>query len=313
MDEYESPVVEQGVWTRHENGDVTYYPPGGAPPGPDYVGPNDDERGDDAPLTNADFVARDRWLETRGTDDRWQGHDAHFREREPARGGRRRASDAIWARAREDYLAGDSAEMVCARYGLREGTLRHRAKVEGWRRSDQPDPEPVDLDAEIEAGLPDYGQMARHALVRMNRAVLRGRATEAASWMRLHQRLLALAAQSADQADKDAQAAEKAADKADEQRLNHLNRHVKNIGDLARDAAAADIHDPRQRRLIDLRLEKIQQFHAVLFPDSPPPISDLSDDSDPVFPGREPSSPLGGEGDLRSKADEGATGPTPAI
>lgn len=42
MDEYESPVVEQGVWTRHQNGDVTYYPPGGAPPGPDYVGPQDD-------------------------------------------------------------------------------------------------------------------------------------------------------------------------------------------------------------------------------------------------------------------------------
>ncbi|RZJ19551.1 MAG: hypothetical protein EON91_00470 [Brevundimonas sp.] len=312
MDEYESPVVEQGVWTRHANGDVTYYPPGGAPPGPDYVAP-DDERGDDAPLTNEDFVARDRWAEDRWPKDRWQGHDAHFREREPARGGHRRASDATWARAREDYLAGDSAEMVCARYDLREGTLRHRAKVERWRRSDQPDPEPVDLDAEIEAGLPDYGQMARHALVRMNRAVLRGRATEAASWMRLHQRLLALATQSADQADKDAQAAEKAADKADEQRLDHLNRLAKNIGDLARDAAATDVDDPRQRRLIDLRLEKIQQFHAVLFPDAPPPVSDKSDDSDPVFSGDKSPSPLGGEGDLRSKADEGAAGPTPDI
>lgn len=298
MDEYESPVVEQGVWTRHANGDVTYYPPGGAPPGPDHVAP-EDERGDDAPLTNADFVARDRW--------------AADREREPARSGRRRASDAIWARARDEYLAGDSAEMVCARHDLREGTLRHRAKVEGWRRSDQPDPEPVDLDAEIEAGLPDYDQMARHALVRMNRAVLRGRATEAASWMRLHQRLLTLATQTADQADKDAQAEEQAADKADEQRLDHLNRHVKNIGDLARDAASIDPDDPRMRRLIDLRLEKIEQFHAVLFPDSPPPVSDLSDDSDPVFPGAEPPSPLGGEGDLRSKADEGATGPTPDI
>lgn len=32
---------------------------------------------------------------------------------------------------------------------------RARAAAEGWRRVDQPDPEPVDLDAEVEAGLPD--------------------------------------------------------------------------------------------------------------------------------------------------------------
>lgn len=108
-------------------------------------------------------------------------------------GGYRRVSDAVWDQAREDYLAGEAAEMVCARHGLALSTFRQRARAQGWRRIDQPDPEPVDLDAEEEAGLPDYAQMARHALVRLNRAVLRGRAAEAAGWMRLHMRLSDLA------------------------------------------------------------------------------------------------------------------------
>jgi len=113
------------------------------------------------------------------------------------RGGYRRASDDVWARARADYLAGDTAETVCARHDLGLSTLRARAAAEGWRRSDQPDPEPVDrpidMAAEIETGLPDYADMARHALVRLNRAVLGGRVAEAAGWMRLHARLLDLA------------------------------------------------------------------------------------------------------------------------
>lgn len=112
---------------------------------------------------------------------------------DPGRGGYTRASDAVWARARQDYLAGDAAEGVCARYGLGLSTLRQRARDEGWRRQDQPDPEPVDLEAEVEAGLPDYAEIARHALVRMNRAVLAGRGPEAAGWMRIHRQMLEMA------------------------------------------------------------------------------------------------------------------------
>lgn len=113
-----------------------------------------------------------------------------------ARTGYRRASDTAWDAARADYLAGETAEAVCERYGMGVSTFRARARDEGWRRSDQPDPAPVDpldMAAEIETGLPDYADMARQALVRLNRAVQAGRAVEAARWMRLHARLLDLA------------------------------------------------------------------------------------------------------------------------
>ncbi|MDP3379829.1 MAG: hypothetical protein Q8S53_15795, partial [Brevundimonas sp.] len=47
-----------------------------------------------------------------------------FAEREPrsrpsGRSGHHRASDETWARARADYLAGESASVVCDRYGMR--------------------------------------------------------------------------------------------------------------------------------------------------------------------------------------------------
>jgi hypothetical protein len=76
---------------------------------------------------------------------------------------------------------------------MRVSTLRNRAAEEGWRRQDQPEPEPVDLEAELEAGLPDYADMAAHALIRLNRAILKGHATEAGRWMRLHRTLLDMA------------------------------------------------------------------------------------------------------------------------
>ncbi|HAJ02839.1 hypothetical protein, partial [Brevundimonas sp. UBA2503] len=139
----------------------------------------------------------------------WPGHDPAydpdraaiddecagiFAEREPrSRSGHHRASDETWARARADYLAGESASVVCDRYGMRVSTLRNRAAEEGWRRQDQPEPEPVDLDAEMEQGLPDYADMAAHALIRLNRAILKGHATEAGRWMRLHRTLLDMA------------------------------------------------------------------------------------------------------------------------
>lgn len=112
------------------------------------------------------------------------------------RGGYRRASDEVWDLARRDYQAGDTAADVCARYGLKISTLRDRAASGGWRRLDTPHvaPDPVDLDSDEAADLPDYGEMAHTALIRMNRALQAGRAVEAGSWMRLHEKLLAQAA-----------------------------------------------------------------------------------------------------------------------
>ncbi len=42
----------------------------------------------------------------------------------------------VWRRARADYLGGDPAPAVAARYGLSERSVRRRASAEGWRRCD---------------------------------------------------------------------------------------------------------------------------------------------------------------------------------
>lgn len=96
-----------------------------------------------------------------------------------------------WDLAREDYLAGDSGTQVCERYGLNPSTFADRARREGWRKCDQPDPPPVP-DDDPEADEPvDCAALAEDALVRVRRALRRGRAGEAASWMRLHEKLTA--------------------------------------------------------------------------------------------------------------------------
>ena len=110
-------------------------------------------------------------------------------------GGYRRASDEAWAAARDDYLAGDTAETVSARYGMAICTFRQRARDKGWRRMDQVDPpyDPLDPDEAAADGPADYGRMADLARMRLNRALEAGRAVEAARWMRLHLGLTALA------------------------------------------------------------------------------------------------------------------------
>lgn len=109
--------------------------------------------------------------------------------------GHRIRARTTWLLARHDYLQGDSAPQVCDRYGLNERTLRDRAKREKWRRIDQPDPDPIDDDEE-DAGEPvDCAALADDALLRVRRALKRGRAGEAASWMRLHEKLVRRLAQ----------------------------------------------------------------------------------------------------------------------
>ena len=192
-------------------------------------------------------------------------------------GGYRRVSDAVWDQAREDYLAGEAAEMVCARHGLALSTFRQRARAQGWRRIDQPDPEPVDLEAEEEAGLPDYAQMARHALVRLNRAVLRGRAAEAAGWMRLHMRLsdLARAAEGTPAPQPAPKPAPKPAKTPDPQATAMAK--ARTVQTLVRAVADLDPADATGRRLIDKSLAVLDALERA-------PISDDSPHADGVFP-----------------------------
>jgi hypothetical protein len=202
-------------------------------------------------------------------------------------GGYRRVSDAVWDRAREDYLAGEAAEMVCARHGLALSTFRQRARAQGWRRIDQPDPEPVDLDAEEEAGLPDYAQMARHALVRLNRAVLRGRAAEAAGWMRLHMRLSDLA-RAAEATPETPPPAPKPAKTPDPQATAMAK--ARTVQTLVRAVADLDPADATGRRLIDKSLEVLDALERA-------PISDDSHHSDGVFADAESGTPADASAD----------------
>lgn len=49
----------------------------------------------------------------------------------------------IWSVARADYLSGESAPVVAERHGLSLRSLRRRASLEGWRRTDLEVPSPA--------------------------------------------------------------------------------------------------------------------------------------------------------------------------
>ncbi|WP_122467748.1 hypothetical protein [Brevundimonas lutea] len=52
---------------------------------------------------------------------------------------RNRRSRLRWEAAKKEYLAGETARVVCARHDMPLSTFRHRASVEGWRRRDADD------------------------------------------------------------------------------------------------------------------------------------------------------------------------------
>ena len=254
-DDEEPRIIAEGRWSQDEFGDVTYMP--------EHVRPmrDDEDPADDRPAS----APRPPHAELDG-----------YRIR----------SDDTWDAARRDYLAGDTAGAVCARYDLREGTLRHRAAREGWRRGDAPDPDPVDLEAETAGGLPDLGDMARHVMVRLDRAVRRGRAAEAASWLRIWRSLtdpgLGSAVLRLARAPNPAPAPDP---------LDAMARDLREVEALARAAAAQPEDDAAGHAAVETRLAALRTRAAGWA------ISDDSDDSDPVFsgPGSEtgPSIPEG--------------------
>ena len=239
--EGEPRIVASGRWQQDEFGDTTYIP--------DHVRPSTAAGADGPP------VGGDPMDDPAGA---------------PARDGYRVRSARIWAAARRDYLAGDAAEAVCARYDLKLGTLRARAAREGWRRSDMEDisPDPQD-DNEASKGLgaapPDLAQMAAQALMRLNRALQRGRAAEAASWLRTWRALSSV--------DLAAAVSEPEPDPA-----ATLEADLKAVAQVARDAAALSPDDHAGRRAIEARLAALK---ARLDPEGL--ISDDSDELDSVF------------------------------
>jgi hypothetical protein len=171
--------------------------------------------------------------------------------------GRRIAPDAVWAAARDDYLAGLSAPEVCARHDLRLTTLRDRAAREGWRRIDQPwaprnrldpDDEGVELEARVGSDLNkvELRELSYIAMRRMMRAVLRGDAAGALRWRRV----------------RDAMDAEDA-------KMERLGAQLDAILKARRGCARSDERGAR---------------HSLPDPDAPD-ASDASDASDGVFRG----------------------------
>ncbi|MGH7028345.1 hypothetical protein [Brevundimonas sp.] len=250
--EGEPRIVASGRWEQDEFGDTTYIP--------DHVRPSTAAR-----------------AEAPDPDDTGRGHD---HEEPEARDGYRVRSGAIWAAARRDYLAGDAAEAVCARYDLKLGTLRSRAAREGWRRSDIEDvwPDPQDDDPATPSAPPDLAQMAAQALMRLDRAVRRGRAVEAASWLRTWRALTdpALLAATIPDPEPDPEPDPAATLEAD----------LKAVAEVARDAARLSPDDHAGRRAIETRIAALK---ARLDPEGR--ISDDSDELDSVFPAEEPAPP----------------------
>ena len=266
--EGEPRIVASGRWQQDEFGDTTYIP--------DHVRPST-AAGADAPPVGGDLM------------------DAPAGD--PASDGYRVRSARTWAAARRDYLAGDTAEAVCDRYGLKLGTLRSRAARQGWRRCDAGDPDPWppnllnDDDDPVEdaaADAPDLAAMAAQALMRLNWAVRRGRAAEAASWLRTWRALSSV--ESADPALLAAAEPQSPPPAPEPDPLDTLEADMKAVAAVARDAARLAPDDHAGRRAVEARIAVLS---ARLAPEGEATISDDSDELDSVFFN---PSPLEGEG-----------------
>ena len=246
--EGEPRIIASGRWEQDEHGDTSYIPdhirPSTAPPADPGAAPLEGFGDDEGERTGAD--------------------------------GYRIRSDAVWTAARRDYLAGDAAEAVCVRYDLKLGTLRARAAREGWRRSDIEDVWPDPRDEAPDAAPPDLTRMAAQALMRLNRALQRGRAVEAASWLRTWRALTDPALLAAAEPKVEPTPAP----------LSTLEQDLQEVAAVARDAAALSPDDHASRRAIEARLAALK---ARLDPDGK--ISDQLDELDSVFPGEEADPP----------------------
>ena len=235
------------------------------------------------------------WEDDDGTPTRGVWHDAEpdTRERGPKqpapRGGYRIRSDETWARARDAYLAGETAEEVAFRFDLTLGSLRHRARIENWRRADQDDPDHEHRVDDRWGHIGDdegYADLAERALSQLRRAMAQGRAGAAASWMRVHDRLTARAEVEAAREVKAAEAARRAAERAAAEvravaaaRAEAADGLVRDVTTLALGAAGPGT--AVARAALDAELARLERASGTL---DAAPISHVSDGSHPADP-----------------------------
>ena len=96
----------------------------------------------------------------------------------------------MWAHARREYLSGVKATTICQRYGMSLSSFRLHARVGRWRRMDQPQ---CEAPPEFGEYHPDddvsFADLADQAFLNIRRALGNGRASEAATWMRVYDSL----------------------------------------------------------------------------------------------------------------------------
>ena len=103
-------------------------------------------------------------------------------------------SQQVWDLARDDYLAGEPACVVCRRYDLGISAFRVRARKAGWRLQDQDDPDMYDPAVELEDIEDiDLSAMALSARRRLQLSLMDGEATEALRWLKIFETLSSMA------------------------------------------------------------------------------------------------------------------------
>lgn len=233
-------------------------------------------------------------------DDAWPEHLSA--ENHPQRTWRSR-SEATWEAIRRDYLAGAAARDLCDRHEVALSTLRLKAREGGWRRADQADSDlfPADADrwvadesAEVQVAAADeesWADLADRARFRLRRAIGSGRAAEAASWLRVHDRLRALAVA-------DAAAASSVepppSPQPEPDPVAAATAIAAQIGSLAR--RAARLTDEADIAALEVEVEALKVRAAALTPDPAGPdvgeTLDPLDSLDPVFSGPSEALPV---------------------
>jgi hypothetical protein len=105
-------------------------------------------------------------------------------------------SQQVWDLARDDYLAGEPARVVCRRYDLGLSAFRARARKAGWRLQDQDDPDMYDPAVELEDIEDiDLSAMALSARRRLQLSLMDGEATEALRWLKIFETLSSMASE----------------------------------------------------------------------------------------------------------------------
>ena len=166
-------------------------------------------------------------------------------------------SQQVWDLARDDYLAGEPARIVCRRYDLGLSAFRVRARKAGWRLQDQDDPDMYDPAVELEDIEDiDLSAMALSARRRLQLSLMHGEATEALRWLKIFETLSSIAPETP----------------AETQNVHRLHSDFS--------PAASDLDDLDEVHTLHpvfddagSELDEVHRLHPVLTPPAPQPLN----------------------------------------